>query len=60
MPRIKKEKIETKLDRELLANAISSELMGISAEELVRLFYSKYDAIIDFAHIGGSGDYFSP
>ncbi len=51
MPRIKKEKIETKLDRELLANAISSELMGISAEELVRLFYSKYDAIIDFARL---------
>ena len=51
----REEKIVTKLDRELLENGLIAHLQGIDSENLVRLFYSEYDAIVDFARLCAGG-----
>ena len=39
------------LDRELLTRALATNLKGKSSTDIVQLFYSEYDAIIDFARL---------
>lgn len=39
------------LDRELLTNALAANLKGKSSRDIVQLFYSEYDGIIDFARL---------